>query len=59
MRNIADIYVSIMCICNKFIDSSLSKNNIQHSMLNFYKENTVSFYFLQQGKYPTFNVSSS
>ena len=31
-----------MCICHDFIDSIIRGINIQHSMLDFHKENTVS-----------------
>ena len=40
-RHIEVIYVITMCICHKFIDSSISGSNIQHSMLYFHKENEV------------------
>ena len=41
MRNIDNIYVSIVCICHKFIDYNICSNNNQHSMLTVHKDNTV------------------
>ena len=53
MINIDESYVRIMCICHKFIDCSISESNIQHSMLDFHKENTVFLKNKCQGILPT------
>ena len=39
MINIDKIWFSIIRICHKFIDSSISVSNRQHSMLGFHKKN--------------------
>ena len=39
---IGNVYVNIMCIRHKFIDSSKCGSNIQHSVLDFHKEIKVS-----------------
>ena len=49
----ADIYISIMYIYNKFIDSSISGSNIKHSILYFNKENAVVLKNKYQEKMPT------
>ena len=38
-KNIANIYVSIICIYRPFIDYTLSGSNSQHSMFTFHKDN--------------------
>ena len=50
---ITDIYVIIMCIFHLFIDSSISVSNTKHSMLYFYKGNTVLLERKCQGILPT------
>ena len=47
-KNITDIHVGMLCICHNFNDSSISEINIQHSMLDFHKKNTIVFCFLWQ-----------
>ena len=39
---IYNIYVTIMCTCNKFIYFSKCETNIQHLMLDFHKEIKVA-----------------
>ena len=41
MINIAEIYVSIACICHKLIESIIYVNDTQNSMLYFHKEITI------------------
>ena len=58
MINIDESYVRIMCICHNFIDCSISDSNIQHSMLDFHKENTVSRKHKIRRIFPTFMLAS-
>ena len=41
--NTVEIYISIMCICHKYIYYSMSVINSQHSMLDFHKETPLYF----------------
>ena len=54
MRNIGDIYVIIICICNLFIELSIYVSNSQYSMLAFHKGKTVLQNNKCQGILPTF-----
>ena len=39
--NVSDAFVQNTCICQLFIDSSISVSNSQHSMLAIHYQNTV------------------
>ena len=54
---VADIYLSILCICHPSVYSRLYGINIQHLMLIFHKEKCCVL-FVSQGKYQTLNVRS-